>query len=138
MLRDIFSGLTLAAVTGALYALGNVFGPLNWKLGDDAFGLLVLVGIMLSVIGFFAEFIGSALNRRMREASAEIDERSRQFDESARASALRLNAYALAGPDCMAATDPAMVASEAAKVIPFPARWEHLRRPAIALLQGSA
>ncbi len=59
MLRDVFSGLTLAALTVALYALGMYFGPLNWKLGDDAFELLVHVGMMLSVIGFSAEFLGS-------------------------------------------------------------------------------
>ena len=96
MRQDFFSGLTLAAITGALYALGMYFGPVSWSPGDDAWDLLVLVGIMLSVSGFFAEFLGSRLNRRLREASAEIDERSRRFDESIRARALRLNAYALA------------------------------------------
>jgi hypothetical protein len=44
----------LAVVTGALYALGMHFGPLSWKLGDDAFNLLVVVGIMLSGTAFFA------------------------------------------------------------------------------------
>jgi hypothetical protein len=44
MLRDICSGLALAALTAALYALGMHFGPLNWSLGEDAFDLLVVVG----------------------------------------------------------------------------------------------
>jgi hypothetical protein len=96
MLRDVFSGLTLAAITGALYALVMYFCPVSWNLGDDAWNLLVLVGIMLSVSGFFAEFLGSRLNRRLREDMAEIDERSRRFDESIRTRALRLNEYALA------------------------------------------
>jgi hypothetical protein len=63
MLRDVFSGVTLAAVTGALYALGMFFGPANWNSGDGAWDLLVLVGIMLSASGFFAELLGSRLNR---------------------------------------------------------------------------
>jgi hypothetical protein len=29
MLRDVLSGFTLAAIMGALYALGVYFGPLN-------------------------------------------------------------------------------------------------------------
>ena len=41
MLRNVFSGLVVAAIMAALYALGMYFGPLNWKLGDDAFDLLV-------------------------------------------------------------------------------------------------
>jgi hypothetical protein len=48
MLRDVFSGLTLATVTGALYALGMYLGPLSWKLGDGAFDLLVVVERSLS------------------------------------------------------------------------------------------
>jgi hypothetical protein len=56
---------------------------------------------MLSVSGFFAEFLGSWLTRRLREGSAEIDERNRRFDESIRARALRLNAYAAAPLGCM-------------------------------------
>ena len=55
---------------------------------------------MLSATGFFGEFVAAArLNRRLLEASAEIDQRKRRFNESARARALRLNAYALASLD---------------------------------------
>jgi hypothetical protein len=97
MLRDICSGLALAALTGTLYALGMHFGPLNWSLGDDAFDLLVVVGIMLSATAFFVEFLGSTLDRRLRQDMAEIDERNRLFEEAARARALKLNAYLLLG-----------------------------------------
>ncbi len=95
MLRDVCSGLALAAMTGALYALGMYFGPLSWNLGDDAFDLLMVVGIMLSATAFFVEFLGSSLSRRLREADAEIDKHSRRFEENARSRALQLNAYAL-------------------------------------------
>ena len=71
------------------------------------------------------------------EVSAEIDERSRRFDESIRARALRLNGYPLAPVGCVITTDAAMAASETAKVIPFPARLDHFRRPAIAYPKGS-
>jgi hypothetical protein len=97
--------------------------------------VLVLVGIMLSVSGFFAEFFGSRLNRRLSEDMPKIDERYRRFDESIRARALRLNSYALAPLGCTAATNADM--NRVAKVIPFPARREHLRRPAIAHLERS-
>ena len=119
MLRDFPSGLTLAAVTGTLYALKMYLALLHWNFGDDACGLLVLVGIMLSATGFFGEFVAAArLNRRLLEASAEIDQRKRRFNESARARALRLNAYALASLDGTTATHSAMVAPEMAKVTP--------------------
>jgi hypothetical protein len=54
----VCSGLALAAMTGALYALGMYVGPLSWNLGDDAFDLLMVVGIMLSTTAFFVEFLG--------------------------------------------------------------------------------
>ena len=74
---------------------------------------------MLSATGFFGEFVAAArLNRRLRKASAEIDQRKRRFNESARARALRLNAYALASLDGTTATHSAMVAPEMAKVTP--------------------
>lgn len=73
--------------------------------GDDARDLLVLVGLMLSATGFFVELVASRLNRRLREAMAVTDERSRRFDESARARALRLNAHVLAPPGCTTARD---------------------------------
>jgi hypothetical protein len=63
MLRDICSGLALAALTAALYTLEMHFGPLNWKLGDDAFDLLVVVRIMLSATAFYVESLGSCLDR---------------------------------------------------------------------------
>ena len=117
-------------------ALGMYFGSVSWSPGDDAWDLLVLVGIMLSVSGFFAEVLGSRLNRGLREASAEIDQRNRRFDESARARAVRLNAPAFASLG-RTATDADMVACETAKVISFPSRRGHLRRAAIAHLEGS-
>jgi hypothetical protein len=65
MLRDFPSGLTLAAVTGTLYALKMYLALLHWNFGDDACDLLVLVGIMLSATGFFGEFVAAArLNPR--------------------------------------------------------------------------
>ena len=60
MLRDFPSGLTLAAVTGTLYALKMYLALLHWNFGDDACDLLVLVGIMLSATGFFGEFVAAA------------------------------------------------------------------------------
>jgi hypothetical protein len=63
MLRDIRSGLRLAALTASLYALGLHLGPLRWGLGDDAHDLLVVVGIVLSITAFAAEVLGSRLSR---------------------------------------------------------------------------
>jgi hypothetical protein len=138
MLRDVLSGLFVAAATAVLFALVMHFGPVSCNFGDDAWNLLVLVGIVMSAGGLFAEVLGSRLNRGLREASAEIDERSRLFDESIRARALRLNAYALAPLGCTMATDAtAIVASQTAKVIPFPARRGHLRRATIEQLGGA-
>jgi hypothetical protein len=138
MLRDVRSGLMLAALTGALSALGMHFGPLNWKLGDDAFDLLVVVGIMLSATAFFVELVGSSLNRRVREEMAEIDERTRRFEETTRARALWLNAYAVLGRDCMVATEAALGEPRSAEVIPFSPRRQQPRRPATAYPQSSA
>jgi hypothetical protein len=67
----------------------------NRTFGDDTWDVLVLIGVMLSASGFFTEFLGSRLNRRAREDVVEIDKRSRRFEESTRARALRLNAYAI-------------------------------------------
>jgi hypothetical protein len=114
------------------------FGPVNCNFGDGAWNLLPLVGIMLSAGGFFAEVLGSRLNRRLREASIEMDERNRRFDESVRARALPLNAYALPPLGCMTASDAtAMIASQTAKVIAVSARLDQFRRPAIAYPRGS-
>jgi hypothetical protein len=129
MLRDFVSALILAAVTGALYVLGMYLGPLHWKLGDDAWDLLVLVGLMLSAVAFFAEFIGSRLSRRLREDMAATDERYRRLKDATRERASRLNTYAPAPVGCTTATDTAIVAAETDKVIPFPARRGHLLRP---------
>jgi hypothetical protein len=108
MLRDICSGLALAALTAALYALGMHFGPLNWNLGEDAFDLLVVVGIMLSATAFFVEFVGSCLDRRLRQDMARADDRTRLFEEAIRARAFRLNAYAVGQRDPIAAPDIAV------------------------------
>ncbi|MGZ8360710.1 MAG: hypothetical protein ACXWUX_09340 [Allosphingosinicella sp.] len=129
MLRDFGSALILAAVTGALYALGMYLGPLHWNLGDDARDLLVLVGLMLSATGFFVEFLASRLSRRLHQGMRVMDNRSRRLDDIARERANRLNAHASAPVGCETAT----VGSEGASgsmtnVIPFPDR----------LTQGSA
>lgn len=63
MLRDIQSGLMLAVATGSLYALGMMAGPLRWDLGGDAHELLVMVGIVLTLVSFAAEFVASRLRR---------------------------------------------------------------------------
>ena len=138
MLRDVCSGLPLAAMIGVLCALEMYFGPLSWKLGDDAFDLLVVVGIMLSGTAFFVEFLGSSLNRQLREADAEIKRRSRRFEENARVRALQLNAYAVRRRDCVAATEAALREPKTAEVIPFSARRERLRRSATAYLRSLA
>ncbi|MGZ8335999.1 MAG: hypothetical protein ACXWU1_04995 [Allosphingosinicella sp.] len=96
MLRDFGSALILAAVTGALYALGMYLGPLHWNLGDDARDLLVLVGLMLSATGFFVEFLASRLSRRLHQGMRVMDNRSRRLDDIARERANRLNAHASA------------------------------------------
>jgi hypothetical protein len=134
MLRDICSGLALATLTGALYTLGMQFGPLKWHLGDDAFDLLVVVGIMLSATAFFVEFVGSCLDRRLRQDMARADDRTRLCEEAMRARAFRLNAYAIGQRDPVAAPDTAVREPKTAEVIPFPARREHVRLPAAASL----
>jgi hypothetical protein len=93
---------------------------------------------MLSRTAFFVEFLGSSLNGQLREADAEIERRSRRFEENARVRALQLNAYAVRRRDRVAATDAALVASETANVVPFPARLVRLRVPAIAQWHASA
>lgn len=65
MWRDIRSALILAAVTGALYGLGMLAGPLRWNLGDDAHALLLRIGIVLTLVGFVAEFVASGLRRKV-------------------------------------------------------------------------
>jgi hypothetical protein len=77
-----------------------------------------------------SNFSGSSLNRR-READAEIDKRSRRFEENAGARALRLNAYAVRRRDCTAATEAGIREPKTAEVIPFPAlSTEALQGPA--------
>jgi hypothetical protein len=129
MLRDFGSALILAAVTGALYALGMYLGPLHWNLGDDARDVLVLVGIMLSATGFFVEFSASRLSRRLHQGMKVMDDRSRRLDDIARERASRLNAHASAPVGCETATVGSGGASGSmTNVIPFPDR----------LTQGSA
>lgn len=65
MWRDIRSALILAAVTGALYALGMLAGPLRWNLVDDARALLLRIGIVLTLVGFVAEFVAFGLRRKL-------------------------------------------------------------------------
>lgn len=65
MWRDIRSALILAAVTGGLYALGMLAGPLRWNLGGDAQALLLRIGIVLTLVGFVAEFVASELRRKV-------------------------------------------------------------------------
>jgi ABC-type Fe3+-siderophore transport system permease subunit len=68
MMRDCLSGLGLAAITGALYALGVVLGPCQWNVGGGAPDLLLLVGIMVSAVAFFTELLGSRLHRQAQSA----------------------------------------------------------------------
>jgi hypothetical protein len=105
MLRPLLAGLTMSALTAVLYALWCFFVPRQWGLGADAWDVLLLVGIMLSAMGFFAGFIASASSRRLREDIAEIDERNRRPGEIARETANRLNALALAPVCCKTTTD---------------------------------
>ena len=122
MLRPLLTGLAMSALIAALYALWCFFVLRQLGSGADARDVFLLVGIMLSAMGFFAEFIGFRLNCRAREDTAEIDERYRRFDESARAKALRLNAHIHRQIGCTGTTDTAMAGSATgAKVIPFPA-----------------
>lgn len=122
MLRPVLAGLAMSALTTALYALWCFFVPRQWGLGADAWDVLLLVGVMLSAMGFFAAFEVSNLDRRLHERMAEIDDRNRRCSESARANALRLNAYVHEEVGCTDTTD-AVVAGSAigAQVIPFPA-----------------
>ena len=60
----------MSALIGALYALWCFFVPRQWGPGADAWDVLLLVGIMLSAMGFFAEFVASDLNRCLRERMA--------------------------------------------------------------------
>lgn len=128
MLRDVRSGL--AALTGALYTFGMQFGPLKWNLGDDAFDLLMVVGIMLSATAFFVELLGSNLDRRLRQDDmAKANDRTRLFEEAIRARAFRLNAYAIGQRDFIAAPDTAVREPKTAEVIPFQQGGNMFRGP---------
>jgi hypothetical protein len=96
MLRDFRSALILAALTGTLYALGIYLSPLRSMVGDGAWNLLVLLGIVLSATGFVVEFVASRLSRRLRKGGTAFDDR---LDAIAREKAMRLNAY-LPTADC--------------------------------------
>jgi hypothetical protein len=93
---------------------------------------------MLSATVFFAEFLGSSLNRScgklMRKSRGSLALRGKCSGESAQ----QLNAHALEWVDGMAMTNAAPIAPETANVIPFPARPAHFRGPAIARWHASA
>jgi hypothetical protein len=59
--------------------LSLYLSPLNWRFGDDARDLLVLVGLMLSATGFFVEFLASRLNRLLREVAFRIGRAGSQY-----------------------------------------------------------
>jgi hypothetical protein len=101
MLRDFRSALILAALTGTLYALGIYLSPLHSNVGDGAWNLLVLLGIVLSATGFVVEFVASRLSRRLRERGTVFDDR---LDAIAREKAMRLNAC-LPTADCSSSSD---------------------------------
>ena len=122
MLRSLLAGLAMSALTAALYALWCLFVPRQWGLGADGWDVLLLVGVMLSAMGFFAGFICSRLDCRAQEDTAAIDERNRRLDEMAREKASRLNAYALASVDCATAADSGRGASGRFHL--FSMRWE--------------
>lgn len=132
MLRDVLSGLALAAVTGVLYAIWMQFGPLTWKLGGAGFDLLLVVGVMLSAMAFFVEVIGARLDQHLHTEMAKADERNRLFDAVRSVRALRLNADAVERRDLTAAPNTAVREPETADRLPFPGRREHV--PAAALL----
>lgn len=132
MLRDVLSGLTLAAVTGVLYAIWMQFGPLTWKLGGAGFDLLLVVGVMLSAMAFFVDVLGARLDQRLHTEMAKADERNRLFDEVRSARALRLNTDAIERRDFIAAPNTVVREPEKAEGLPFPVRPEHV--PAAALL----
>lgn len=132
MLRDVLSGLTLAAVTGALYAIWMQFGPLTWKLGGAGFDLLLVVGVMLSAMAFFVEVLGARLDQRLHKEMAKADERNHLFNAVRSARALRLNADAVERRDLTASSGSAVRDPEKVEGLPFPGRPEHV--PAAALL----
>jgi hypothetical protein len=69
---------------------------------------------------------------------AKADDRTLLFEEAIRTRAFRLSAYAVAQRDSIAAPDTAVREPKTAKVIPFPARREQLRRSVIAYLWSPA
>jgi hypothetical protein len=99
MLRDFRSALILAALTGTLYALGIYLSPLRSNVGDGAWNLLVLLGIVLSATGFVVEFVASRLSRRLREGGTVFDD---HLDAIAREKAMRLNAGLPTSPTAQA------------------------------------
>jgi hypothetical protein len=125
MLRDFRCALILSALTGTLYALGIYLSPLRPNVGDGAWNLLVLLGIVLSVIGFVVEFVASRLSRRLREGGPAFDDR---LDAIAREKAMRLNACLPTSADCSSSSDGSVGASAStAQVLPFPALAQRTR-----------
>lgn len=126
MLRDFRSALILAALTGTLYALGIYLSPLRSIVGDGAWNLLVLLGIVLSATGFVVEFVASRLSRRLREGGTAFDDR---LDAIAREKVMRLNAYLPTSADCSSSSDGREGTSgSTAQVVPFPALAQRTRR----------
>ena len=58
MWRDVFSGLTLAAITGALYALGMNFAPVELEPRRRCLGSSRAVDSILSVSGVARRPVG--------------------------------------------------------------------------------
>lgn len=111
MLRDIACALALAAIMGALYAVGMSLSPVSFQFGTATGDIVVLVGAMFTALGFLTGLLCSRFDGRLDDRMADVEDRNRQIDEQAVAMARRLNTHphaANAGRDVRA------------EVIPFP------------------
>ena len=64
----------------------------------------MLVGLILSVMAFFVEFVALRLSLWLHQGMRVMDDRSRRLDDIARERASRLNAHASAPVGCETAT----------------------------------
>jgi hypothetical protein len=91
MLRDVVTGLVWTGFAFAYFAFVMSLSPLQGA--DGVWDLLVILGGGITAIVFLHVYIAARDDRRLRVYQAKMDEQDRRARETARASALRLNAY---------------------------------------------
>jgi hypothetical protein len=114
------TGLVWASLAFAYFALVMSLSPLQGA--DEAWDLLVILGSGFAAILFLAVFMRVREDRSSRARPTETDEHDRRARETARASALRLNAYLPAPAGCESTVGSGGASAPMAQIIPFPAR----------------